>query len=80
MDKSKPNEPQRHIRDYLMQGGTLTVQQAFRRFHTTELRKVVTRLRRKGDTIVSRWTDGQSIDGRRSRYKVYYMIRTDNIS
>lgn len=74
------HEPQLQIRNYLMQGGTLTVQQAFRRFHTTELRKVVTRLRRKGDTIISRWTDSVSSDGRRSRYKVYCMIQTTNIS
>lgn len=71
------HEPQAHIREYLAKGGTLTVQQAFRKFHTTELRKVVTRLRRKGDCIMDRWTSSSS-EGRTSRYKIYYMAATPN--
>lgn len=71
------HEPQSRIREYLASGGTLTVQQAFRMFHTTELRKVITRLRRKGDCIIDRWTNSDC-DGRTSRYKVYYMAATSN--
>ena len=70
------NEPQSRIREYLAQGGTLTVQQAFRMFHTTELRKVVTRLKRKGDCIMGRWTSSSTDEGRTSRYKIYYMTAT----
>lgn len=72
-------EPQACIRDYLAKGGTLTVQQAFRMFHTTELRKVITRLKRQGYRIMDRWTSSYNdADGRTSRYKVYYMIATPN--
>lgn len=72
------HDPQSHIREYLAKGGTLTVQQAFRMFHTTGgLRKVVTRLRRKGDCIMARWTSSVN-EGHVSRYKVYYMTATPN--
>lgn len=73
----KLNNPQVQIQDYLARGGTLTVQQAFRMFHTTELRKIMTRLKRKGYIILDRWTDSEK-DGRKSRYKVYYMISNSN--
>lgn len=70
-------KPQLLIREHLAQGGTLTVQQAFHQFGTTELRKVVARLRRKGDIISDRWTSSES-EGRKSRYKIYYMVKISN--
>lgn len=56
----------------LMAGEKLTVQKAFRLFHTTELRKIVSRLRRKGYDIKDRILSAET-DGRISRFKEYFM-------
>ena len=63
-------KPQQQILAWLLQGGSLSVQKAFRRFHTTELRKVIDRLRKRGYEIITRWEDGTR-DGRPIRYKRY---------
>lgn len=63
-------KPQQQILAWLLQGGSLSVQEAFRRFHTTELRKVIDRLRKRGYEIITRWEDGTR-DGRPIRYKRY---------
>lgn len=63
-------KPQQQILACLLQGGSLSVQEAFRRFHTTELRKVIDRLRKRGYEIITRWEDGTR-DGRAIRYKRY---------
>lgn len=57
----------------LMAGEKLTVQKTFRLFHTTELRKIVSRLRRKGYDIKDRILCAET-DGRTSRFKEYYMV------
>ena len=44
-------KPQARILAYFIRGGTLTVWKAMSKFGTTELRKIVTRLRRKGCII-----------------------------
>lgn len=49
-------------------GGRLTVQQAFWRFHTTELRKIICRLKKAGMNIVDEW---KSENG--SRFKEYWL-------
>jgi hypothetical protein len=46
--KDMVRNPQREILAYLLAGGRLTVQKASRLFETTELRKIVSRLRRLG--------------------------------
>ena len=57
----------------LMSGERLSVQKAFRLFHTTELRKVVSRLRRRGYDIRSEKRTKQSLDGRQVTYNEYYL-------
>jgi ACT domain-containing protein len=47
-------------------GARLTVQICFRDYHTTELRKVNTRLREQGYNIV-----GEKLDG--ANFKTYWM-------
>lgn len=54
-------------------GERLTVQKAFRLFHTTELRKVVSRLRREGYDIRSTRCDDTTVDGRKVTYNEYYL-------
>ena len=68
-------KPQQQILAWLLQGGSLSVQEAFRRFHTTELRKVIDRLRKRGYEIITRWEDGTR-DGRTIRYKRYSIKQT----
>ena len=64
----------KRILAYLLGGGVLTVTKALQMFHTTELRRVVTTLTRKGHRIDSRWCEGESGDGRKTRFKEYYLV------
>lgn len=57
----------------LMAGERLTVQKAFRLFHTTELRKIVSRLRRKGYDVRAVRKYKETIDGRRVTFNEYYL-------
>lgn len=65
-------KPQTQILAYLRGGDRLTVKRAWKMFGTTELRKVVSRLKRKGFDISSYWTTELSSDGRVCRIKTYY--------
>lgn len=67
-------QPQNQILAYLKQGGRLTVNTALTLFRTTELRKVVSRLKRKGHAIQTRWvTDTTTPDGRPTPHKEYFI-------
>jgi hypothetical protein len=71
IDFPTAEEKQRAILMAFQNGMRLTVQMCFRLFHTTELRKVVTRLRRMGHNIVSEKLNGEN-------YKTYWMPKTAN--
>ena len=58
---------------YFQQGGRLTVQKAFRLFHTTELRKIVSRLRRRGYDIRAKVMCDETADGRKVRFNEYFL-------
>lgn len=67
-------QPQRQILAYLQKGGRLTVNTALSLFRTTELRKVVSRLKRKGHDIRTRWGhDTATPDGRPTPHKEYFV-------
>ncbi|MBR3912574.1 MAG: hypothetical protein IKJ48_07935 [Alistipes sp.] len=55
-------------------GERLTVQKAFRLFHTTELRKIVSRLRRRGYDIRSNVMSDETADGRKVRFNEYFLV------
>lgn len=57
----------------LLAGERLTVQKAFRLFHTTELRKIVSRLRRRGYDIRSERKYRETEDNRRVTYNEYFL-------
>lgn len=57
---------QEGIKKCFEMGGRLTVQEAFHRFHTTELRKIVCRLKKAGYNITDRW-----IEKNGNRFKQY---------
>lgn len=65
---------QKDILTYLKQGGRLTVKTAIMMFHTTELRKIVSRLRELGHRIGSTWRTDKASDERQVRFKEYYLI------
>lgn len=65
--------PQREILAYMAQGGRLTVIRAERLFSTTELRRIVSRLRKRGFTVCADRQTGVTKDGRRTQYNEYYM-------
>ena len=68
-------KPKRDILAYLQSGGRLTVNKAIRLFHTTELRKVVSRLRREGWSIAADRRHDTTEDGRAVTYNEYYLVR-----
>lgn len=68
--------PQKEILSYLLAGGRLTVQKAWRMFHTTELRRIVSRLKRKGHPIVDEWKYSEAQGGEKVKFKEYYMAQT----
>jgi ACT domain-containing protein len=71
IDFPTAEEKQRAILMAFQNGAHLTVQICFRMYHTTELRKVVTRLRRQGYNIV-----GEKLDGK--NYKTYWLLDAIN--
>ncbi len=68
-------KPKRDILNYFQSGGRLTVNKAIRLFHTTELRKVVSRLRKEGWTICADRRSDETKDGRKVIYNEYYLSR-----
>jgi hypothetical protein len=65
-------KPKQDILAYLQNGGRLTVNKALRLFHTTELRKIVSRLRREGHSIRATRCDDTTVDGRKVFFNEYY--------
>jgi hypothetical protein len=68
-------KPKSDVLAYLLKGGKLTVQRAYRLFHTTELRKIVSRLRREGWTICAERIHDKTEDGRKVTFNEYYLVR-----
>lgn len=62
---------------YFQQGGKLSTQKAFRMFHTTELRKIVSRLRRVGFPIKATRMQEVKADGKIVTYNEYYLELCD---
>lgn len=69
--------PQSCVLSYLSQGGRLTVRKAERLFHTTELRRIISRLRRKGYVICDTTVHTLTADGRYTSFKEYYLQAAD---
>lgn len=67
------NLPMYAILAAMLQGERYTVQKAFRIFHTTELHKIVSRLRRKGYDIRAERQTRETADGRKVTFHEYYI-------
>jgi hypothetical protein len=62
-------EKQAAVLAYLQTGGSLTVIECINRFHSTELRRVISRLRKAGHRIADTFENAD--DG--AMYKRYYL-------
>lgn len=59
------------VKSYLINGGALTVKTCWVKFGTTELRKIVSRLRKDGLNIEDKILTDTLPDGREVRFKEY---------
>ena len=66
-------EPQSKILAYFKSGGRLTVRKAERLYQTTELRRIISRLRKMGYSICSNKQRAVTEDGRPTQFNEYYM-------
>lgn len=66
--------PQKEILAYLLAGGRLTVNKALALFHTTELRVVISRLRKRGYDIRSDRKSDITSSGRKVMFHEYYLV------
>lgn len=64
-------KPQDKVRNHLLSGLSITVQQCIRLTHSTELRRIISRLRKSGMNIKDRWYE---VNGKKE-YKVYYLAK-----
>jgi hypothetical protein len=71
-DTTDSERKQAAIKAHLLKGKTLTVLQAIKQYHTTELRKVICRLKNQGVDIVGEWHEE---NGKR-KYKIYRLNGT----
>lgn len=71
--KDMARNPQREILAYLLAGGRLTVQKAIQMFDTTELRRIVSRLKDRGFPVVADKQYGETKTGRRVWFNEYRM-------
>lgn len=73
MIKLKPTE--QRVLDYLKENQTgLTVRDCIRKLKTTELRKIVSTLNRKGFNVESVWEAGENSFGEQIHYKRYFLM------
>jgi len=61
------HDPQQEVKKWLLAGFSITVSICYRKFHTHDLRRIVSRLRRQGMDIDSRYYEGKP------RYKIYFL-------
>lgn len=73
MIKLKPTE--QRVLDYLKENHTgLTVRECIRKLKTTELRKIVSTLNRKGFNVSFVWESGENSFGEPIHYKRYFLM------
>lgn len=59
------------VQDYLLEGNALTVKTCWVKFGTTEMRKIASRLRRRGHNVVTRQLTDRLADGREVKFNEY---------
>lgn len=61
----------RSVTNYLLQGGALTVKTCWVKFGTTEMRKIASRLRKRGHNVVTRQLTDILPNGREVKFNEY---------
>lgn len=72
-DKTMRTDPQREILAYLLKGGRLTVKTAWKKFGTSEFRRIVSRLKDRGFPVIADKQYGETKTGRRVWFNEYRM-------
>jgi hypothetical protein len=65
-----------NVTKYLLDGNALTVKTCWVRFGTTELRKIASRLRKRGFNVVTKQLTDTTADGREVRFNEYRILKT----
>lgn len=73
-DTDESERKQAAIQAYLIKGKSLTVLECIKKFHTTELRKTICRLKNKGMNISSDWI----MEDGKKRFKRYFIVKDGN--
>lgn len=66
---------QEAIEAYMLLGAPITVAKAYSFFRTTELRKVISRMRKKGFVILHEDIEGFDANGYDCKYREYWLDR-----
>lgn len=64
------------VQNYLLEGNALTVKTCWIKFGTTEMRKIASRLRRRGFNVVTKQMTDTLTDGREVRFNEYRILKT----
>lgn len=64
------------VQNYLLEGNSLTVKTCWMKFGTTEMRKIASRLRRRGFNVVTKQMTDTLTDGREVRFNEYRILKT----
>lgn len=65
-----------NVTKYLLEGNALTVKTCWIKFGTTEMRKIASRLRRRGFNVVTKQMTDTSADGREVRFNEYRILKS----
>ena len=65
-----------NVTKYLLDGNALTVKTCWIKFETTEMRKIASRLRKRGFNVVTKQMTDTSADGREVRFNEYRILKT----
>jgi hypothetical protein len=68
MEEKIVNNPQKSVAEHLKNGNSLTVMECWQLYHTTELRRIISRLKREGMQITGAWEKGPQ-NAKYKRYK-----------
>jgi len=66
-------EPQHKIKECLLSGMSLTVKDCLKLTHSTEMRRIISRLRKSGMNISDKWCQ----DSQGHKYKSYFLVKEE---
>ena len=67
------NKREQRVYDYMEEKGSITVKECADYLGTSECRKIISELQRKGIKVSSKWESGENRFGEKTRYKRYFL-------